>query len=367
MFCRGQVLPLSYIRNSPSAIPMTPLSTPLLSFTLAGLLVIIAIRVFPRLGLLDFPERYGLVRPRLPYPIGIIAPIAFLPFLFVIAERQNMQFFALCSGILVLAFVTFCDDRKQISAKLRLMLQILVTAFLFVTGTRIATLTNPLDAFGFGTELLLNQWFLPSPLGPLPLLSGIFTIVWLLLTINALNWFDGISGQVSVLSVIGFLTIGLLSISDRVGQMSLGMLALALAGIALACALATIPPVQGILGDSGSMFFGLMLGVLTIYAGGKVATAFLVLGVPLIDLVIVVIRRILKGSSPFKGNTKDEHLHHRLLAKGWSETQVILLTAVFGGAFGVTALFLSTLGKLIAAVVLAFVMLGLSWYSRQKI
>ena len=70
------------------------------------------------------------------------------------------------------------------------------------------------------------------------------------------------------------------------------------------------------MGDTGAMFFGLMLGVLTIYTGGKVATAFLVLGVPLIDSVIVGFRRISRGRSPFKGNMQNEHLHHRLLKKG---------------------------------------------------
>ncbi len=345
---------------------MTPLSTTLAAFTLAGLFLVIILRVFPALHLLDFPERYGLLRARLPYPIGIVAPLAFLPFLFGIAERQNMQFLALVSVIIILGVVCFIDDRKPLPAMTRLGVQILIAIALFVTGTRIATLTNPLDILGFGNELLLEQWMILSPLGPLPLLSGLFTVGWLLLTINALNWFDGINGQVSVLSTIGFFTIGLLSISDRVGQMSLGMLALALAGIALACAIATIPPTRGILGDSGSMFFGLMLGVLTIYAGGKVATAFLVLGVPLLDLVIVVIRRIAKGSSPLKGNARNEHLHHRLLAKGWSESHVIVLTAMLGTCFGVTALFLSSLGKVLAAGVLGIVMLALSWYSAPK-
>jgi UDP-GlcNAc:undecaprenyl-phosphate GlcNAc-1-phosphate transferase len=65
------------------------------------------------------------------------------------------------------------------------------------------------------------------------------------------------------------------------------------------------------------MFFGLMLGLLGIYQGGKVATAFLVLGIPLIDAVFVVIRRLLRGRFPFHGDR--DHLHHRLLQKGWSE------------------------------------------------
>lgn len=345
---------------------VTPLSIPpLLAFLVTLLSLLLAVRVFPRLGLLDFPERYGLLRGRLPYPLGIVAPVLFLPFLFWIAQRHDLQFLALVSSIVLLGIVCFSDDRSPLSSLKRLALQILVALLLFVCGVRIYTLTNPLEALtGLSTIPLYSLSITLPGVGMLSLISGVFTVLWLLLTINALNWFDGISGQVSVLSTISFLTIGLLSLSSRVNQPSLGVLALCIAGIALACAFFTFPPAQGILGDSGSMFFGLMIGVLTIYAGGKVATAFLVLGVPLIDLVIVIIRRILKGASPFRSNAKDEHLHHRLLGKGWSERSVILLTAAMGGAFGLTALFLSTQGKFVAAVILFLVMLGLSWYSR---
>ena len=118
------------------------------------------------------------------------------------------------------------------------------------------------------------------------------------------------------------------------------------------------------MGDTGAMFFGLMLGVLTIYAGGKVATAFLVLGVPLIDVLFVVIRRLAKRTSPLKGNASNEHLHHRLLAKKWSERKIIVLTAGLGTLFGISALFLTTNGKIVAVAVLGIVMLGLSRYSR---
>ncbi|HLD63730.1 MAG TPA: hypothetical protein VI913_02430, partial [Candidatus Peribacteraceae bacterium] len=155
-------------------------------------------------------------------------------------------------------------------------------------------------------------------------------------------------------------------VPDAALQANLSELAFLLAGLSAACLLFDFPPNRVLMGDTGAMFFGLMLGVLTIYAGGKVATAFLVLGVPLIDSVIVVTRRLAKGASPFRGNTKDEHLHHRLLAKGWQPQQIILLTAGLGSVFGVTALYLSTFQKLLAAVLLLLIMLGLQWYSSPK-
>jgi UDP-GlcNAc:undecaprenyl-phosphate GlcNAc-1-phosphate transferase len=245
--------------------------------------------------------------------------------------------------------------------------QIIVALLIFLTGTRIYTLTNPLAGFVGENTLPLYTLQIPSEVLRNPSVVGaIFTVLWLGLTMNALNWFDGIRGQVSVISVIGYVTIGLLSLSVRVGDFSLGLISFSLAGIALACLLFDRPGPLSLLGDTGAMFFGLMLGVLTIFTGGKVATGFLVLGVPLIDSVIVIIRRTLKGKSIFRGDAENEHLHHRLLRKGWTEWQIIALTALLGASFGVTALFLSTLEKFLAAIVLALIMVGLSVYSKVE-
>ena len=127
-----------------------------------------------------------------------------------------------------------------------------------------------------------------------------------------------------------------------------------------------MPKQRVLLGDTGAMFFGLMIGVLTLYAGGMVATGFLVLGVPLIDLLLVTHSRITSGKHPFRGSQHGEHLHHRLLDKGWTREQVLTLTISLGFIFGITALFLSTLGKFILALVLFIVMVSLRKWSESS-
>lgn len=341
----------------------------LATFLLTVLLFVIALRAFPAWGLLDFPERYGLTRARIPYPTGILAVIAFLAF-FVIFESTvalkpwSLQAIGLIAGIALLAVITFRDDRSPLPASLRLLTQVAVAVVIFLTGTRIYTLTNPLASWTGIDVIPLYTWTLPLPaLGNPSLFGLLFTVLWLALTMNALNWFDGIRGQVSVLSVLGFVTIALLSLSDRVGDFSLAMISFALAATALACLLFDRPGPLALIGDTGAMFFGLLLGVLTIFTGGKVATGFLVLGVPLIDSFIVVVRRLLKGKSVFQGDAQNEHLHHRLLRRGWTEWQIIALTSGLGAAFGITALFLSTVEKFLAALALFLIMLLLSIYS----
>ncbi|MBT4120218.1 MAG: undecaprenyl/decaprenyl-phosphate alpha-N-acetylglucosaminyl 1-phosphate transferase [Candidatus Peribacter sp.] len=335
---------------------------PAIAFTICALLHRVALTDFVKLKLLDNPEKYGMTRRKLPYPTGILSVLTFLV-IFAYLAPWTIQSAGIFGSIFILALVSFIDDRRGLDPKLRLFMQALVAFLIFATGSRVYTLTNPLLADGL---INLDTIDIPSSLfGPLPLLSGIFTIFWLMLCMNALNWFDGIPGQVSTLSTIGFLVIGLLSLSERVGQTELALIAFVLAGISFAGLLFDFPPNKVLMGDTGAMFFGLMLGVLTLYTGGKVATAFLVLGVPLIDVFLVIIRRLSKGVNPMRGNATDEHLHHRLLSKGWSERKVILLTAGLGTLFGVSALFLSSTEKLIAAGVLLLVMIGLGIYSRK--
>lgn len=342
------------------ATPLT--TTPLSAFFAVIVLHALALVAFPRVGLLDFPERYGLKRARLPYPTGIIGSAAFAGFL-ALHGAHGLQYFGLLMSILTLSIVCFIDDRAKIPPSSRLLMQVSVAFVLFVTGTRIYTLTNPLADFGLGELLKLDGWTVAFPsIGPLPVLSGLFTVAWLLLTVNALNWFDGVPGQTSLLSTIGFLTIGFLSLSGRVDQPELAFVAFLLAGIAAGASLFELPlPVARVIpGDCGAMFFGLMLGVLTIFAGGKVATGFLVLGVPLVDSLIVIARRLAAGKNPMRGSGSGEHLHHLLLAAGWRPWAVIALTTGLGACFGVTALFLSTFGKFVAALVLAAIITGLS-------
>lgn len=325
------------------------------AFVLAVLGYCLCLRLFPALGLLDFPERYGLMRKRLPYPAGIIAVVVFLA-VFAVTTPLAMREYGVMLAVAILAVTAFIDDRTPLPSWFRLLIQVAAAFIVFAAGSRIYTLTSPI-----GGILKLDSFVVSAgPLGTLPVMSGIFTIAWLLLTINALNWFDGVSGQVSVISMIGFLMLGLLAYF-RNGETDTAEIAFVLAAIAAAGIFFDFPPGKLLLGDTGSMFFGLMLGLLGVYHGGKVATIFLALGIPLLDAAFVIIRRIGRGQSPFRGGR--DHLHHLLLDKGWSPRQIIGLTAVLGTAFGAIALFLNTAEKGISFVVLTVVMLLLTRYA----
>ena len=338
----------------------------LMAFVCTVVFHAIALQLFPCMGLLDFPQRYGLLRARIPYPTGVIAVVVFLGF-FLALLPWTMHNLGVAIGVTLLACISFIDDRHPLPALLRLATQIIVSMVVFVCGSRIYTFTSPLPWLTGSSIIPLDSLRIIVPVvGPLPVLSGIFTIVWLGLTINALNWFDGIPGQVSVIATLGFLTISLLSLSPHVGQPDVALIALVLAGVSGGCMLFDLPPPRVLMGDTGAMFFGLMLGILTIYAGGKVATAFLVLGVPLLDFFFVALHRLSHGRSPLAGSAQGEHLHHRLLQRGWKPEHIIVLTACIGMTFGVVALFLNTSGKFIALLMLGTIMSVLWRYASKS-
>lgn len=320
-----------------------------------------ALALFPRWNLLDFPERYGLKRSKLPYPTGVLTVALFLA-VYAAAEGWSPRSIAMMGAVLLLAGACFIDDRRQLHPLPRLGAQLAAALLVVLTGDcvggQICSVTNPLESVAGGAVLDLH--------GTSPLLAIAVTAGWLIVTTNALNWFDGVPGQTHTISAIGFTTIGLLSLSDRVGQPELALLSFVLAALALGALPFDFPPARTVPGDTGAMFFGFMLGVLTIYAGGKIATGFLALGVPLLDSIFVVVRRIRAGVSPLRGSARGEHLHHRLLAAGWSARTIIACNAAFGGTFGVMALFLSTSGKALAGLALLGMLLLLSASLRDE-
>ncbi len=330
----------------------------IIAFVLAVFGYVLSLKLFPALGLLDFPERYGLKRGRLPYPAGVVAIVVFLG-VFAFATPIGLKEVGVILAVVILALTSFIDDRTPLPSWVRLLIQVTVAFIVFAAGSRIYTLTSPVGGILKLDSLVISA----GPLGTLPVLSGVFTVVWLLFTINALNWFDGIPGQVSVISMIGFLMLGLLAYF-RNGETDTAEIAFVLAAIAAAGIFFDFPPGKVLLGDTGSMFFGLMLGLLGVYHGGKVATIFLALGIPLLDAAFVIIRRIANGRSPLQGGR--DHLHHLLLDKGWSPKHIIGLTAILGTAFGVIALFLNTTEKGIAFIALTIVVILLTRYALTK-
>jgi UDP-GlcNAc:undecaprenyl-phosphate/decaprenyl-phosphate GlcNAc-1-phosphate transferase len=114
-----------------------------------------------------------------------------------------------------------------------------------------------------------------------------------------------------------------------------------------------------IMGDSGTIMLAFLIATLAIIAGGKIATAMSVLGIYLIDFVYVITARILNGQNPMKWD-QTHHLHYRLMELGLTQPQIRWIIYSLSVVFGVAAIFLSTIGKIILFVMIALVTIFLT-------
>jgi UDP-GlcNAc:undecaprenyl-phosphate GlcNAc-1-phosphate transferase len=313
----------------------------LTAFVLTLILVKLAIRFFPKWGMVDRPHKYGLKRAPVPYYGGLIIVLSFMVGCGIFLKIDPRLLVFLLIGLAV-AVISFIDDLKGISPYLRLLMQFLAGIGLYFSGTLVQAFPNPI-----GPEISLTGLMI----GGVAILSLVVTVLWVVMIMNTLNWADGLNGLSSGVSAIAAWIIFLLSIKPglhSVDQTAVAVMALILAVILTVFWFYEFYPARILMGDTGSMFVGFMLAGLAIYSGGKLGTAFLVLGFPILDAIWVILRRIFSKKSPFKGDL--QHFHHRLLYAGLSTRQalsVIYLASIF---FGILALVLGSGQKIWAMI-----------------
>jgi UDP-GlcNAc:undecaprenyl-phosphate GlcNAc-1-phosphate transferase len=216
-------------------------------------------------------------------------------------------------------------------------------------GILLFTFNNP-----FGREMMQPglPWYLqptlflfvhpPSPdiqpgISLVAIPAILLTWFWTAGMMNTVNLLDGMDGLAAgVVAIAGFfITI----ISFILQQHSIAILSAIFTGAVLGFLPHNWNPAKIFMGDTGSMFLGLSLAVLSVMGGAKLALAFMVLGVPILDVAVVMINRIRRGQSPL--HYDKTHLHYRLMATGLSVKQICY--AIYGLSFiyGLLALTLS--------------------------
>lgn len=189
------------------------------------------------------------------------------------------------------------------------------------------------------------------------------TWFWMVGMMNTVNLIDGLDGLATgVVAITGlFITI----ISWTLGQYSIATLAAIFTGAALGFLPHNWSPAKIYMGDSGSQFLGLGLAVLSIIGGAKVALALMVLGIPILDVAVVMINRVRHGQHPL--HYDKTHLHYRLRATGLSVRQICYFFYVLTLLFGIIALNTSHITKLIGLGIVGFTMLLLVlWVDRRQ-
>ena len=192
--------------------------------------------------------------------------------------------------------------------------------------------------------------------------SFFLTVLWIVAITNAVNLIDGLDGLVSGVSIISLTTMGIVSYfflhdSNIFLPLTIFILVVSIAGF--------LPynyhPAIIYLGDTGALFIGFMIGVLSLQGlknstAVAVVTPMIILGVPITDTVVAIIRRHLSGKKFYEADRM--HLHHRLLSMGLTHRGTVLVIYAISFIFSLTSLLLNVSSRLGGVLLMVFLLLG---------
>jgi UDP-GlcNAc:undecaprenyl-phosphate GlcNAc-1-phosphate transferase len=177
--------------------------------------------------------------------------------------------------------------------------------------------------------------------------------MWLLGMTYTTKLLDGLDGLATGVTTVGAVMIALLALSSAFFQPDVALLSMMFAAALFGFWLWNMYPAKIFLGEGGSTFLGYALGVLAIISGSKLATTLLVVGLPVLDVLVVIGRRWYQGKPIMKGDRS--HLHHALLDAGLSPRLTVLVYMSVASLFGVTTLIFASWQKVIALGILTMI------------
>lgn len=315
-----------------------------------------------KINLLDDPKKHKQAKVVHSYPVprggGIPIFLSLLSALFLLPIDQHLK--GILAGAALALFVGILDDifEEKIHPLFRLFSNFVAAGIVVLSGIGIPFINNP---FG-GIIRLDNPQFCLSFLGEtrcLWIYADLLAIIWIAWCMNFVGWSGGVEGQLPGIVGIAALTIAGLSLrfSADITQWPVIILALILAGAYLGFLPWNFYPQKIMPGYGGKTLAGFMLAVLSILSTAKVATLMLVLGIPLIDALFLIIKRIARGRSPVWGGR--EHFHHRLLSLDWSKRKIAVFYWLITAVLGILALNLNSRQKFYTMFMLVIIFFGL--------
>lgn len=336
-----------------------------------------------KMGWLDYPEArriHTIPTPRLG-GVGIFLGFVLASLLFYSPGSTNelIIYWLLIAAGALMVLVHMIDDIIGLSPLIKIIAQSAAVLIMLgpwdgvFNGVLLFSFNNP---FGSSVIHASTPWYQQPtiflfihPLSPLAHAALTFAAIpavlltwfWIVGMMNTVNWIDGMDGLATGVVAIAGLFITLISVLLK--QDSIAILSAIFTGATLGFLPHNWNPAKIFMGDTGSMFLGLGLAVLSIMGGAKLASALMVLGIPVLDVAVVIINRIRRGQRPW--HFDKSHLQNRLLATGLSVRQICYVLYGFSLVFGFLAFLLSGVGfgshflKLVGLGVVALAMTGL--------
>lgn len=345
-----------------------------IAFVIPGVLSLmltpLVIRLANFIGAIDHPDERKVHSHPIPRLGGVAIFTSFLAslviFFFFDPTRTSSLWVVSHQGIMLIASLLLVfllgmwDDLHSLKPGQKFLIQLIAATIAYLAGFRISSVTHPL---GESMPLALGVLDFPA------------TILWIVGVSNAFNLVDGLDGLASGIGLIAASTIGAIAYLN--GDMTTAIPAFILGGALIGFLWYNFNPARIFLGDSGSLFIGFALAILSMQSSTKGSTAFaivvpiLCVGLPIMDTLLSMTRRLLDSLLPEKLRRGSflhklhsmflpdkKHIHHQLLARGYSQRRAVLtlyvVSCLFGlGAFGVTILNNTQASLILIAVAIA--------------
>ncbi len=318
-----------------------------IAFAISMFLTPFVVKFANKIGAIDHPKDRGVHKEPKPLAGGIAIVLSFVATSFLIIPNLEgydaKQFIGIIVAGLLISGVGFLDDLYQLSAKIRLVVQIASALIVILTGTRIDWFT----------------WiFADSGILVLGALSNVITVIWIVGLTNAMNLIDGLDGLAA--GVASIASISFLVISVIFGSYFSAMFAVILAGACLGFLPMNFNPAKIFMGDTGSTFLGFMLAVISILGLTKSFTLLtfligvLVFALPIFDTSFAILRRVAKRQSIATADRG--HLHHRLVDKGIGHRNTVLTMYFIAAMFGVAGVLFALKDFLLTFIIVVIIL-----------
>ena len=325
----------------------------IVTFIFSSIIVFLMKKVAVHIGAVDVPrseENHRHIHSKVTPKLGGVG--IFLSFLvgYMLFGEQSVRMNSILIGSFIMILTGIIDDVKPIKAIYKLLGHLCAAMVIVFYG---GILLNNITAFGYSFDF--------------GILAYPITIFFIVACSNIINLIDGLDGLSGGICSIFYITISIIGFyQGRAGSLVM-ILSLIMLGSTLGFLLHNFHPAKIFAGDCAT-FMGFIIAVITLleFKGPALISFFVpitILGIPILDTLFAIIRRLLKGQPPFQADR--EHLHHQLLGMNFSQTKTVLIIYGINILFAMASIFYTIKDPLIGKIIYIIIFIIVIWFVFQ--
>ena len=322
----------------------------LVTFLFSSIIMFLMRKIALHVGAVDVPrseEGHRHIHKKATPKLGGVG--IFLAFLlgYMLFGEQSIRMNSILIGSFIVVLTGIVDDIKPIRATYKLLGHIAAAMVIVFYG---GILLNNITAFGFSFDF--------------GILAYPITILFIVACSNIINLIDGLDGLSGGICSIFYITIAIIGFyQGRAGSLVM-ILTLIMLGSTLGFLLHNFHPAKIFAGDCAT-FMGFIIAVITLleFKGPALISFFVpvtILGIPILDTLFAIIRRLLKGQPPFQADK--QHLHHQLLGMNFSQTTTVLIIYAINILFATASIFYTLKDQIIGEIIYIIIFIMVIWF-----